>query len=125
MIPSEELENLIKLHNESREKVFLFKRNSLTKDDMLMKYAQQWADYMADTTKLKHSKMKSIMSLGFSTAGENISYGQKDSEEAMRTWLKSPGHRSNILNSSYNSIGCGVSIAENGTPYWCVCFGKK
>ena len=120
MIPREELENLIILHNESREN-----RDSLIEDESLMDYAQKWADYMADTTRLKHSRIKNIMALGFNAAGENIAYGQEDAEQVMKTWLKSPGHRSNILNSSYNRIGCGVSLANNGTPYWCVCFGKK
>ena len=34
-------------------------------------------------------------------AGENIASGQKSASEVVNAWMNSPGHRANILNSSY------------------------
>lgn len=50
-------------------------------------------------------------------SGENIAYGQKTPQEVMESWMSSPGHRANILNENYTSIGVGYY--QNGsTGYW-------
>ncbi len=61
----------------------------------------------------------------FSAAGENIAYGQRTPQEVMNSWINSPGHRSNILNQTYNQIGVGVAKASNGTFYWTQMFIKN
>lgn len=53
----------------------------------------------------------------YSGAGENIAYGQETPEEVVDTWMNSPGHRANILNSSYTHIGVGC-YDNGGTYYW-------
>lgn len=50
-------------------------------------------------------------------AGENIASGQKSVSEVVNAWLNSPGHRANILNSSYSRIG-SASVNIDGTLYW-------
>jgi len=50
-------------------------------------------------------------------AGENIAYGQRSPEEVMNGWMNSSGHRANILNASYTSIGVGY-YQKNGVNYW-------
>lgn len=50
-------------------------------------------------------------------AGENIAYGQKSASEVVNAWMNSPGHRANILNSSYSRIG-SASVNIDGTLYW-------
>ena len=50
-------------------------------------------------------------------AGENIASGQKSASEVVNAWMNSPGHRANILNSSYSRIG-SASVNINGTLYW-------
>lgn len=50
-------------------------------------------------------------------AGENIASGQKSASEVVNVWMNSPGHRANILNSSYSRIG-SASVNINGTLYW-------
>lgn len=60
----------------------------------------------------------------FSAAGENIAYGQRTPQAVMNDWMNSPGHRSNILNPTYNQIGVGVAKAANGTLYWTQMFIK-
>ena len=43
----------------------------------------------------------------YSTWGENVAFGQQTPEEVVAAWMGSPGHRSNILNSSYTHLGVG------------------
>lgn len=54
--------------------------------------------------------------------GENIAYGYGTPEAVMKGWMDSEGHRKNILNTSYNSIGIGC-FYKNGSKYWVQCFG--
>lgn len=123
------MQRLVDLHNRERNKksswFTLSKVNNLQLDDELTNYAQDWAVHMANSEKLYHSKINDIMNLGFRSAAENIAYGQKTEESVMSVWMSSAGHRRNIMNTSYNLIGCGFSYSEKNTPYWCVCFGKK
>ena len=54
----------------------------------------------------------------FNGAGENIAYGQKSPEEVMKGWMNSPGHRANIMNKSFTTIGVGYYENANGVKYW-------
>lgn len=54
----------------------------------------------------------------FMGAGENIAYGQSTPEQVMNGWMNSSGHRANILNSSYTSIGVGYYRSASGVNYW-------
>ena len=121
---TEQLDDLITRHNDARANKWLWKAKPLEKNSFLMNYAQKWANKMAKENNLYHSSMRNIMELGFSTVAENIAYGQKSPEEVMNTWMKSSGHKSNILNSKFTEIGCGMALSENGRLYWCVCFAK-
>ncbi len=56
--------------------------------------------------------------ISYTAAGENIAKGQKTPAEVMNGWMNSPGHRANILNSSYTEIGVGYVTDSNGTTYW-------
>jgi len=117
---------LINLHNKARSKGTMFSgpKEPLVEDEQLSRYAQKWAEHMASSETLQHSKMSSIMQLGFNRAGENIAYGQKNEDQVMKTWLNSYGHKRNIMNKSFTHIGCGFAYNKR-TLYWCVCFGRK
>lgn len=56
--------------------------------------------------------------INFRGAGENIAYGQQTPEQVMETWMNSAGHRANILNSSFTSIGVGHYKNSAGVNYW-------
>lgn len=60
----------------------------------------------------------------FSSAGENIAYGQRTPQEVMNAWMNSPGHRANILSPSYTEIGVGLAKTSTGVPYWTQMFIK-
>ncbi|MFD5027265.1 CAP domain-containing protein [Streptomyces sp. NPDC058373] len=54
--------------------------------------------------------------------GENIARGQANAQSVMDSWMNSPGHRANILNCDYKTLGVGVHFAEGG-PWWTQNFG--
>ena len=62
--------------------------------------------------------------LRFSSAAENIAYGQRTAQEVMNAWMNSPGHRANILSRNLTEIGVGAAKAANGTIYWTQMFLK-
>lgn len=69
-------------------------------------------------------QMMESFGLRFSSAGENIAYGQRTPAEVMNDWMKSPGHRSNIMSGSYTEIGVGLAKDKNGVCYWTQQFMK-
>jgi uncharacterized protein YkwD len=54
--------------------------------------------------------------------GENIARGQADATAVMEAWMNSDGHRANILNCDYTTIGIGVHFGPGG-PWWTQDFG--
>ena len=62
--------------------------------------------------------------VNFRGAGENIAYGQNSPEKVMEGWMNSSGHRANILNSSYTSIGVGHYQNASGVNYWTQLFSR-
>lgn len=53
-------------------------------------------------------------------AGENIAAGYRSASEVVDAWMKSPGHRANILNPVYQYIGIGEY-----QRYWTQLFSSK
>ncbi|MEV7674947.1 CAP domain-containing protein [Streptomyces sp. NPDC088752] len=61
--------------------------------------------------------------VGVSTlAGENIARGQTDAAAVMESWMNSDGHRANILNCDFKTMGVGVYFGDGG-PWWTQDFG--
>ena len=56
--------------------------------------------------------------VNFRGAGENIAYGQSTPQQVMEGWMNSSGHRANILNANYTSIGVGHYKNASGVDYW-------
>ncbi|MGW6460594.1 CAP domain-containing protein [Streptomyces sp. NPDC055078] len=54
--------------------------------------------------------------------GENIARGQADPGAVMNSWMNSDGHRANILNCDYKTLGVGVHMGDGG-PWWTQNFG--
>lgn len=61
----------------------------------------------------------------FLMAGENIARKTRTNEETMNLWLKSKGHRANILNKNFTNIGIAKGSDENGDIYWVQIFVKN
>lgn len=60
--------------------------------------------------------------------GENIAENQRSVDEVMSTWLRSPGHRHNILNPDFRELGVGLALGRSGRGYrvlWVQAFGTR
>jgi uncharacterized protein YkwD len=58
--------------------------------------------------------------------GENVAVGQAGATEVVQAWLNSPGHRANLLNPDFTSIGVGVHLdrhRDGPGPWWTQNFG--
>ena len=53
--------------------------------------------------------------------GENIAAGQADPDEVITGWMNSTGHRKNILEANYTSVGVGC-FNYKGINFWVQCF---
>lgn len=56
--------------------------------------------------------------VSYKSAGENIAWGQRSPEEVVNAWMNSEGHRANIMNPRFTTIGVGYHQNAAGTKYW-------
>jgi len=85
-------------------------------------------NYFSHTGRDGSSPSQRIQRAGYprnSGHGENIAAGYSSAAEAMKGWMSSTGHRRNILNCGYRSIGVGYSPATTARykHYWVQNFG--
>ncbi|MFI0714123.1 CAP domain-containing protein [Streptomyces inhibens] len=101
----------------------------VTADKELAGLAQQFSDDMArrgffdhtdpdGNTPWDRARAQGITDLG----GENIARGQANAQSVMDSWMNSPGHRANILNCEYKTLGVGAHFGPGG-PWWTQDFG--
>jgi uncharacterized protein YkwD len=57
--------------------------------------------------------------------GENIAYGYTSASSVMTAWMNSPGHRANILSTSFTEIGVSARVGADGILYYTQNFGKR
>lgn len=85
-------------------------RAPLVLDGSLMRSARRHAAWMARNRRMQHTR---------AAVAENIAMGQSSSNEAVRDWMNSPGHRANILSGQYTRIGVAAYRGYDGQVYWC------
>lgn len=56
--------------------------------------------------------------VSYRRAGENIAWGQRTPQQVVTGWMNSEGHRANIMNPNFTTIGVGYYQNANGTNYW-------
>jgi uncharacterized protein YkwD len=125
--PSHLVEQVVQAHNARRVKAGL---STLTLNPILEASALEHARDMAERRKMSHkggdgsSPFDRMKRRGyvFVAAAENVAYGFDDVDTVMSGWMKSPGHKRNIL-GNFSEIGVGRAIARDGASYWCVTFG--
>ena len=107
---------IVELVNAERAKAGL---RSLAVSACADRYAEEWSAHMASTGQFQHrSDLGAVMrSCSARLVGENIAYGNVSADEMMQLWMNSPGHRANILNSSYTHIGVGAARTGSGRVY--------
>lgn len=57
--------------------------------------------------------------------GENIAMGQRGPAESIAAWMKSPGHKANILGKDYREMGSGFARSSKGVAYWVQVFAGR
>ncbi|GGW75448.1 membrane protein [Streptomyces lucensis JCM 4490] len=117
---------VLKLVNEERAKAGC---SALSANSSLARLAGSFSDDMAargffdhtdpdGATPWDRAAKAGITDLG----GENIARGQTDAAAVMEAWMNSPGHRANILNCDFKTLGVGVHLGPGG-PWWTQDFG--
>ena len=56
--------------------------------------------------------IEEISQMKYYSAGENIAVNYSNATSVMNGWMNSPGHKSNILSSKFNTIGIGEFIQD-------------
>lgn len=88
-------------------------------------FAESWAKSMASKKKLVHQDLGPIMKkCNLSSVAENIAYGYGSGSSVVAAWMKSPGHKKNILGSSYRQIGVGAVQDSRGVWWVSQVFGR-
>lgn len=82
-------------------------------------------NYFSHTSLDGRTAMQRMRAAGFtgSLMGENIAAGQTTADSVMSAWMKSSGHRANILNCGYRFIGVGHATGGYYGHYWTQDFG--
>lgn len=114
---------VVRLVNIERQKNGL---SSFTVNGKLSDVARMKSKDMASNNYFSHQspsygspfEMMKSFGISYKTAGENIAKGYNSAESVVRGWMNSQGHRENILNPSFNTIGVGAYTSSNGTIYW-------
>ncbi len=97
---------------------------ALTMDKSLLETAMKRAEEIVVYFDLDHERPNgsswdsSITKTQYYRAAENIAEYQTTPESVMTSWMNSPGHKANILNSNYTCIGIGCYQANDGKYYW-------
>jgi len=85
--------------------------------------ALKWSQKQAANATMSHNpNYASQIPAGWSAAGENVAFGYSPAT-VTRAWLDSPGHRANVLRTSFTHIGIGVACSDAGRPYYTQVFG--
>jgi uncharacterized protein YkwD len=100
-------------------------------DAALRRAAQGHSDDMAARDYFSHTSPDGvtfaarIRAAGYDggAIAENIAAGQPTAREVMRSWMASPGHRTNILDCAYRDIGVGYATGGTYGTYWTQTFG--
>lgn len=100
-------QNIVDLTNAERAR---FGIPPLTVDRQLMDSARAHSTWMTLNQTMQHTRQP---------VAENIAMGQPNSQDVVRCWMNSSGHRANILNHGYRRIGVGAFRTPQGTIFWC------
>ena len=53
-----------------------------------------------------------MVGYNYAAAGENLAVNFTDSQDVVRAWMNSEGHRKNILNQKFTEVGIGMATGE-------------
>ena len=104
----------------------------LRRSTALMQAAQLQAEQMAAAERMSHElpgehyptlgARLGVVGYRWSTSGENIAEGYADAAGVISGWMKSAGHRENLLSTRFAETGAGVATGKNGRKYYAQVF---
>ncbi|HEY9294516.1 MAG TPA: CAP domain-containing protein [Microlunatus sp.] len=98
----------------------------LTWGSCLDRYAEAQAKWMAKHQNLQHQNLRPILgNCDMNLVGENIAVGYPTAKAVTRAWMKSPGHRENILKKQYRRYGLGAYKDSHGRWWVSHVFGRR
>jgi uncharacterized protein YkwD len=102
-------------------------RRAFKVDQCLRGFAVKQARKMAAAGKIFHQDLGAIMAeCGLVTTGENVAYGYPTGRSVVNQgWMRSEGHRANILNAGFKLVAVAARRDENGTWYAAQVFGRR
>jgi uncharacterized protein YkwD len=78
-------------------------------NDVAVAKAQAWAEKLARDNALSHSNLaQGLEALCWRALAENVGYGGSVAE-VQDGYMRSPGHRANILNARWDAVGVGYA----------------
>lgn len=103
-----DLTNVVRLRNQLPILTWNEKAADVARKHSLDMLENQFFDHVSRTTGLDPFERMEKAGIQYRTAGENIAMGYSDGIEAFEGWMNSAGHRKNILESSFTTLGVGV-----------------
>ena len=89
-------------------------------------FAERQAKAMAAQGRIYHQDLGPIMkTCNLNTVGENIAYGYPNGTSVVAAWMRSSGHRANILNPNFRLIAVGAYQDSHGSWYVAQVFGRS
>lgn len=77
--------------------------------------AQSRTDVLVAQDRFEHDPLGPVMrACGAGGVGENLALGYRDAPTMVAGWMDSPGHRENILRTTYTAIGVGCTSGSRG-----------
>jgi uncharacterized protein YkwD len=111
-------------------------RGLLREDPRLGRAAQRHAEdmlrrgYFAHESPERTTPRERVKDAGYrpGAVAENLAAGQTSVDEVMDGWMKSPGHRTNLLGRDYKDFGLGLAVGRGPRgeeTVWVQEFGKE
>ena len=90
-------------------------------------FAVRQARRMARQERMFHQDLGPILrQCGLRAVGENVAYGYPNGRTLVNHgWMRSEGHRANILNRTFRLLGVGARRGDDGRWYAAQVFGRK
>lgn len=97
-------------------------------DDQLATHAREWSRQMAEEDRLEHQDPQRMLERaeGFTGVGENIFHGTGPvpASTVHVGWMRSDGHRANVLRPAFDRIGIGFVCTDDGEVWATQRFGR-
>jgi uncharacterized protein YkwD len=114
-------------HNTTNKRREAHGLKELRRTDCVQRFAVRQAKRMAQQEQMFHQQLGPIVEeCGLRAVGENVAYGYPTGRSVVNDgWMKSPGHRANILNPDFRLMGIGARKGHDGRWYVAQVLGRK